>query len=648
MKRIHSICLSMTVVFSVACSQAFSQVYRTILYSSFGTGSTNPSTSPASDILPGATSYTAQTGSGSTTDGNYSVVNATRGYSSLWIAGAPDHTTGDVNGYMMLINANPAKKGQIGGTYFLYTTSAFDIPGAEYAIDFWAANLLQNSISTTVYKNSMIGLAVSPSITNASAAYSNSSWTLARSASNTALAWENHNLPFTLPLSYTGAALYFNFYNSDNDLVSNTNGNDLVLDDITIKIRVSALSGTVFNDLNGNGIKDGSETGINGSTTPLYAYIVKTDGTVMAKVAVSATGTYSFNEAVAAGTGVPYIASNQGLKVLYSTANVAVGGSVPAAVPPAGYGILRENVSGNTTGGAVDNTSGDGIINLTNTSTDKTNLNFAVNALPEAYPENKFVSGKPVLTNLSDIPLEGRDPVDQPVKTSWSGRSVILNPPSNGFILKYNGTVVTSDFPVANYNPALLTIEPGPSTPGNVTATVFTYKVVDGVGLQSSPVNYTVSYATSLPVVFGTIEANLSGSALTVNWQAVSELNNDHYEIEASYDGTNFIKIGEVKTQVPGGNSEKALQYSFTKTLPGQLAGIGLCVLALTGFLFNKRSRVVFALIMLTSVIILNTGCTKKGDDVSGYTNQDVFVRIKQTDKDGTTRYSQVVQAIRK
>ncbi len=647
MKRIHSICLSMTVVFSVACSQVFSQVYRTILYSSFGTGSANPSANPASNILPGTTSYTAQTGSGSTTDGNYSVVNATRGYSSLWIAGAPDHTPGDVNGYMMLINANPEKKGQIGGTYFLYTTSAFDVPGAEYAIDFWAANLLQNSISTTVYKNSMIGLAVSPSITNAGAAYSNSTWTLARSASNTALAWENHNLPFTLPLSYTGAALYFNFYNSDNDLVPNTNGNDLVLDDITIKIRVSALSGTVFNDLNGNGIKDGAETGINGSTTPLYAYIVKADGTVMAKVAVSATGTYSFNETVVAGTGVPYIASNQGLKVLYSTANVAVGGSVPAAVPPAGYGILRENVSGNTTGGAVDNTSGDGIINLTNTSTDKTNLDFAVNALPEAYAENKFVSGKPVLTNLGDTPLEGRDPVDQPTRTSWSGRNVILNPPSNGFILKYNGTVVTSDFLVTNYNPALLTIEPGPSTPGNVTATVFTYKVMDGVGLQSTPVNYTVSYATSLPVVFGTIEANLSGSALTVNWQAVSELNNDHYEIEASYDGTNFIKIGEVKTQIPDGNSEKALQYSFTKTLPGQLAGIGLSVLALATLFFNKRSRLALVLIMSLPVIILAIGCTKSGEDISG-SDQDVFVRIRQIDKDGTARYSPVVQAIRK
>ncbi|MCH5721305.1 hypothetical protein [Niabella hibiscisoli] len=110
MKRIYSICLSMTVVFSVACSQALSQVYRTILYSSFGTGSANPSANPASNILPGTTSYTAQTGSGSTIDGNYSVVNATRGYSSLWIAGAPDHTSGDVNGYMMLINANPGKK----------------------------------------------------------------------------------------------------------------------------------------------------------------------------------------------------------------------------------------------------------------------------------------------------------------------------------------------------------------------------------------------------------------------------------------------------------------------------------------------------------------------------------------------------------
>ncbi|MCH5721303.1 hypothetical protein [Niabella hibiscisoli] len=71
-------------------------------------------------------------------------------------------------------------------------------------------------------------------------------------------------------------------------------------------------------------------------------------------------------------------------------------------------------------------------------------------------------------------------------------------------------------------------------------------------------------------------------------------------------------------------------------------------MLALVAFLFNKRSRVVFAFMMLASVIILNTGCTKNGNDVSDYTNQDVFVRIKQIDKDGTARYSQVVQAIRK
>lgn len=75
---------------------------------------------------------------------------------------------------------------------------------------------------------------------------------------------------------------------------------------------------------------------------------------------------------------------------------------------------------------------------------------------------------------------------------------------------------------------------------------------------------------TVLPVELlnfqGEYEKNTHRVALT--WQTASEHNNDHFEIERSVDGRNFIPLGSVSTAAPNGNSSQQTSYSFYDNEP--------------------------------------------------------------------------------
>lgn len=393
-------------------SVLFAQTYRILLKEDFGTSNRNPNASPANVILPGTTTYNPKTVSASTVptstnypyvdDGEYAVVDSLRPFGwykntggQIWQYGY-DHTTdaAGTKGYMMLINADPTHLGETNGKYYQYSTSVFDIPGAQYAIDFWAANTLEYKVSgagslpAATYKPAYIGLAVRNTQNGSGTLYNSQTWVLPRIAPgvNTydTIPWQNNSLNFTLDVNYNSSnPLYFNFYNSDPSTYScATCGNDLVLDDLTIKMVVTTISGKIFNDINGNGILDGSETGMNGITTPLYAVLTKSNGTVISIVPVDANGNYLFDETANANTGVPAIPSDVGMKITFSTAMPAIGSVVTTPTLPAGYAITKENING--AAGAADNVASDGIINLTNTSSNIANLNFGIEQPPTA------------------------------------------------------------------------------------------------------------------------------------------------------------------------------------------------------------------------------------------------------------------------
>ncbi|WP_018631105.1 thrombospondin type 3 repeat-containing protein [Niabella aurantiaca] len=274
---------------------------------------------------------------------------------------------------------------------------------------------------------------------------------------------------------------------------------------------------------------------------------------------------------------------------------------------------------------------------------------------PVAYPVTKTVTGAPVVTNLADKPLQGSSTTETSgAQVSWTGRSAtITSLPTNGFILTYGGHTITQDdidaggYVITNYDPALLSIAPGPGTPGGTTTTSFNY-AVNGTAVRSADAVYTVTFSQSLPVTFGPVSAVFKSNDLVVTWTTETETNNDHFEIEASADGSHFTNIGSVQSLSPGGNSKEALHYQFRKTVPADIGlalGIGLLALGGLGGVVNRKRRMSFILIMLLGSAVLYTGCAKKETLPSA--DGKLYIRVAQVDKDGSRSYSKVIRVVK-
>lgn len=72
-----------------------------------------------------------------------------------------------------------------------------------------------------------------------------------------------------------------------------------------------------------------------------------------------------------------------------------------------------------------------------------------------------------------------------------------------------------------------------------------------------------------LPVEITALSASKFNSSTRLNWQTATEINNDRFEIERSYDAKRFETIGKVAGE---GNSQKLVNYSFVDEAP--LSGV--------------------------------------------------------------------------
>src|SRR6185369_8464690 len=85
---------------------------------------------------------------------------------------------------------------------------------------------------------------------------------------------------------------------------------------------------------------------------------------------------------------------------------------------------------------------------------------------------------------------------------------------------------------------------------------------VTALGVSSfSPFTFGSISGNPLPVKLISFTAKVSDNNAVLNWITATEKNNDHFNIERSIDGINFIKVGEVKG---AGNSTGILKYNFT------------------------------------------------------------------------------------
>ncbi len=157
-------------------------------------------------------------------------------------------------------------------------------------------------------------------------------------------------------------------------------------------------------------------------------------------------------------------------------------------------------------------------------------------------------------------------------------------------------------------------------------------------------VNYYLNHP--LPVIFGPVEAFISGNRLFVNWSTLKEQANQYFEVEASEDGSSFTSIGKINTLAAEGNSDITLDYNFSTNLGAQgLLGLSLLSALLFAFTGNFKNRKNYYLYTIfAGLMLLGVSSCYKNDSLDYDRKADLFVRIKQVDKDGTVKYSKTVK----
>jgi len=155
------------------------------------------------------------------------------------------------------------------------------------------------------------------------------------------------------------------------------------------------------------------------------------------------------------------------------------------------------------------------------------------------------------------------------------------------------------------------------------------------------------SCIVTLPVVFGDVRAVYNNKQLLIDWTTLSEVNNAYFEIEISTDGKSFNSIGRVQSLAKDGNSDGLLHYSFNKAASraALLSSIVMAVLAIGSFVV-RRKKMCFVILASCTLLGISTSCHKQENVSLPAKFKDLYIRIKQVDKDGGYQYSKTVKVL--
>lgn len=327
---------------------------------------------------------------------------------------------------------------------------------------------------------------------------------------------------------------------------------------------VATVMGNLFNDANGNGVKQVSgEPNVN--IGGLYAYLV-IGTTIVEKTPVLSDGTFAFINSPR------YVTNTQ---VIIGRNNLALG--TPAANiqsiynnPPAGWAYTGESHD-NTPDGVMD-----GNLTFFVGAIPVLQRNFGIERLPDSDPKLYFIA-TPTLN--SALTLNGTDMLPGPLSGSdmedgimGSGKKLaITSLPTWGNELWYNGVKITkgangttppsptNPFIINNYNPALLQIK---FTGTGGINTIFNYAFIDAANMQDpTPATYEISWLNVLSAQGLQLSASKNDGSVLLNWSTLTEAKTDYFSVERSTDGTNFQAIGKVTA---AGNSNARRSYKFT------------------------------------------------------------------------------------
>jgi|GEM_PF-2982352 len=147
----------------------------------------------------------------------------------------------------------------------------------------------------------------------------------------------------------------------------------------------------------------------------------------------------------------------------------------------------------------------------------------------------------------------------------------------------------------------------------------------------------------SLPATFGTTRVTTTADQLIINWSTVSEVNNDHFEIQVSTDAKDFVTAATVQSEAINGNSSATLDYHVSLGIDDATAllGLGCCSLLFFSLSFRKK-RIIF-MIAAGVLGLVMYGCVKKQADALIPPGEKLYIRIVQVNKDGTRSYDKII-----
>ncbi len=312
------------------------------------------------------------------------------------------------------------------------------------------------------------------------------------------------------------------------------------------------ISGKVWDDGNGNVIPETSWENVTSGGGSLYVNLVDAMGYVVATAKVASNGTYAFND----------VAPGASYSLVLSTSAGTTGSPAPAAALPAGWVN-----TGETRNGIIDYGSVGVIDNRAFGFTTMNNFDFGIEELPSSVPFYVNIPqpklGDMITLNGGSNPpvLSGKDGEDCTSGCTLDTRNVVIDSIPNNADLYYNGVLVTAGQMILNFDPNKLQVQFTAVTIGS-NMTNFNYSFVDSAG-RKDPVSalYSINWLILLPAKGLQLTATRGGNTVVLNWETLSEINSDYFEVERSTDGRNYTKTG-INTRAAG-NSDAEKQYQM-------------------------------------------------------------------------------------
>jgi hypothetical protein len=362
--------------------------------------------------------------------------------------------------------------------------------------------------------------------------------------------------------------------------VDNAGKEDGTPGNVTIPFRTIALSGTVWNDLNGDLAINGTETVINGTNagsgiltgSVLYANLSDASNKIIAVVPVASNGTFNF-------PNVPQSASGLTIQLTKNQGNIGM--SKPSTSIPAAWYNTGENK--NSQGGTADAVA-DGEISVTTVTTSITQQNFGIQQAPESafnlQPTSANVNGffdTPVPASAFQLNNVGSTSNTKDYNGGTVSSIRITSFPVNVNSITINGVVYINGgacAPAATCIPwpaggvtVPYTNGTGVAQPilvdaiGNGTLTiVIPFAAIDNAGKEdATPGSVTIPFTSTLPVTLVSFTGTASGSQALLRWKTANEQSFKQFELEWSNDGNHWQQISVVPAQ---GGAAGSADYS--------------------------------------------------------------------------------------